>query len=86
MKDKKGAKVEAGSSKDFKTGDWRTLKPEWDKDKCIHCMKCVIFCPENCIKVKNGKRLETNFDYCKGCGICADVCPVKCIKMKMEEK
>ena len=45
-------------------------------------MLCAIYCPENCIPVKKGLRLETDFDFCKGCGICAQVCPAKAIKME----
>ena len=80
-----GGITEPGSSIDFKTGNWKTLSPDWDKKKCIHCMLCVVYCPENCIPQKKGIRLETDFSMCKGCGICAQVCPVKCIKMKKEE-
>ncbi len=81
----KGAVVKGGTAKENKTGSWKTLRPVWDKKRCIDCMLCVIYCPEACILAKKGKRLETDFDYCKGCGICAQVCPVKCIKMKKEE-
>ena len=77
---------EAGSSIHFKTGDWRSLRPVWVEKKCIHCMICVIDCPDDCIPTKgdakNIKRLETNLDFCKGCGICSQVCPTKCISMK----
>lgn len=81
-----GMITEAGSSKEFKTGDWRSFKPVWDEEKCIHCMICVPACPDDAIptendKDSNPKRKETDFDFCKGCGICAQVCPVKCIKM-----
>ena|SRR3989338_5431075 len=76
---------EAGSSKHFKTGDWRSFRPVIDEPKCINCMFCVVYCPEDCIRVKeDGKRGEINMDYCKGCGICMNVCPVKCIAMKEE--
>jgi len=79
-----GLITDAGNSKKFKTGDWRTYRPVWDKEKCIHCMMCVKYCPENCIAIKNGKRTETDFDYCKGCMICEQVCPVKCISRRRE--
>ncbi|MEK7166886.1 MAG: 4Fe-4S binding protein [Patescibacteria group bacterium] len=71
-----------GSSKEYKTGTWRTFCPIWNEKKCIHCLQCVQFCPENCIPVENGKRKKTNLDYCKGCGICSQVCPIKIIKME----
>ncbi len=67
-----------------KTGSWRNQRPEWNKKKCINCMLCVIYCPDNCILAKKGIRQETDFDYCKGCGVCAKVCPVKAITMKKE--
>ena len=76
-----GSLTEPASSLKFKTGSWKSFKPVWDKEKCIHCMICVVDCPENCIPTKNDKRGETNLDFCKGCKICAEVCPVKCIKM-----
>lgn len=75
-----------GSTTANKTGGWRTLMPKWNKGKCIQCMMCWQFCPDNSIPQKSGKRLETDFDFCKGCGICAEVCPVKCIEMVKEEK
>lgn len=77
---------EPGNSINNKTGGWRSMRPVFDKSKCIQCMKCWQFCPDAAIPQKNGKRLETDFDYCKGCGICAQVCPVKCIKMVPEQK
>lgn len=69
------------TSLDNKTGNWKVFKPKVDFNKCIHCMICVMDCPDICIPEKDGKRLETNFYFCKGCGLCMDVCPVKCIKM-----
>ena len=32
-----------GSSKNNKTGSWRTFKPVLDKEKCIDCDNCIIF-------------------------------------------
>ncbi len=82
---KEGTVVEPGSSLNNKTGGWKTFKPEVDFKKCIHCMRCVMYCPDICIPAKNNKRLGTNLEYCKGCGICEQVCPVKAIYM-VEEK
>ena len=75
----------AGNAREFKTGDWRSMKPVWDEEKCKQCGLCFAVCPENSIPVgKDCKRTETDFDYCKGCGVCAQVCPFKEIEMKVE--
>ena len=75
-----------GSSLEYKTGDWKTYKPVRDKTKCTNCMLCGIYCPENCIKLKDGKIQDPDLDYCKGCGICAKECPFKAITMKPLEE
>lgn len=76
-----GAAVkEPGSTKNNKTGSWRTFKPINDKDKCISCGICYYFCPEGCISTD----IVIDYDYCKGCGICAEECPVKAINMERE--
>ncbi len=69
--------LEAGSALKFKTGSWRAFKPRWIEENCIHCLLCWLYCPDNAVKVKDGKRGEFDFDYCKGCGICALECPGK---------
>ncbi len=80
-----GLIVEPGNSVNFKTGDWKTFKPIWDEKKCINCMTCFISCPEDAIKVVNGKITSPNLDFCKGCGICAQVCPTKALTMVKDD-
>ncbi len=78
-----------GSTKNNKTGGWRTYIPSTNFDKCIGCGTCSKVCPEGCITMKKGKDKQkpiTDYDYCKGCGVCAAECPVKCIEMKLEAK
>ncbi|ADI32106.1 4Fe-4S binding protein [Staphylothermus hellenicus] len=70
-------------STDYKTGDWRALRPVVDLNKCVKCMLCWIFCPDMAI-VWDGEKIVINYDYCKGCGICAHECPVNAITMVPE--
>ena len=81
-----GKITNAGSSLLNKTGSWRAFRPIHDKEKCINCMICYAFCPEEAILVEDGKVVGVNLDYCKGCGICAKECPVKAFSMKEESE
>ncbi len=76
-----------GSSEVYLSGDWRTFKPEFDHDKCIGCMLCFLYCPDNAITLdENMKIVSIDYDHCKGCGICAHECKVNAIKMVLDEK
>lgn len=70
-----GGIIESGTSEHFKTGDWRSKVPVWQEKNCIQCLNCWAFCPDNAIKIKDGKRAEYDYEFCKGCGICAEECP-----------
>ena len=40
---------DGGTSKAYKTGDWRTYKAVRDAEKCTHCLFCWIYCPDGAI-------------------------------------
>jgi pyruvate ferredoxin oxidoreductase delta subunit len=79
-----GMILEPGTSAEYKTGSWRSFRAIWDEDKCRHCFKCYLVCPDNSTVFKDGKMTGIDLDYCKGCGICADTCPFGAIEMKPE--
>ena len=83
---KGGIITRPGSSVFNKTGTWRAFRPVFDKEKCINCMICYSFCPEESIIVKDGKVSGVDLEFCKGCGICAKECPVKAYEMKEENE
>ena len=81
-----GATVsETGSSREYLTGTWRSIRPVVDKAQCIHCGVCWLYCPDAAIVEAEEGHFEADLDYCKGCGICARECPVGCITMVDEE-
>ena len=68
------------------TGLWRTVKPVMDREKCVKCGFCWMYCPDMAIPQKGGKRIETDYDFCKGCGICKTECMFGAITMEKEKK
>lgn len=77
---------EGGTSVVVETGDWRTMKPVIDWDKCRQCLLCAPVCPDMSIPVENGKRGAFNYFFCKGCGICVNTCPFGALTMVKDEK
>ena len=78
-----GIIFEAGNSKYYETGSWRTFRPIWDPDKCIQCMRCFYLCPDSAIIIEDGKVVGIDYRYCKGCGVCAQECPRKVQAIEM---
>jgi pyruvate ferredoxin oxidoreductase delta subunit len=56
-------------------GDWRINKPVLNKEHCIDCQNCWLYCPDTAIISRDKKMLKIDYDHCKGCGICSNVCP-----------
>ncbi len=55
--------------------DWRVFKPVFNRDTCIDCQNCWVFCPDTAIISRDKKMVGIDYDHCKGCGICVEVCP-----------
>ncbi len=77
--------TEPGSSREYRTGDWRSQKPTYNFTKCIKCGLCQIYCPEGCIQQNTEGYFQANMYWCKGCGICSKECPTGVISMVNEE-
>jgi pyruvate ferredoxin oxidoreductase delta subunit len=77
---------EPGNAAVYRTGDWRSQRPVYNKDRCIRCGTCYIFCPDMAIKILADGYIEHDLYYCKGCGICVEECPTDAITMVDEEE
>ena len=62
--------------------------PEYIKENCIFCEKCVDLCPMRAIhhhfgheKDKSDQKIMINLDLCIGCGVCAFNCPKDALAM-----
>ena len=77
--------TEPGSTREYRTGDWRSQRPTYDFGKCIKCGICQLYCPEGCIGQNAEGYFQSNLFWCKGCGICSKECPTKVISMVNEE-
>ncbi|MEA3374118.1 MAG: 4Fe-4S dicluster-binding protein [Campylobacterota bacterium] len=68
--------------------DWRIEKPLFNKDYCIDCQFCWLYCPDMSIIARDKKMIGVDMDHCKGCGICVEVCPTnpKSLLMFPEQK
>ncbi len=78
----------ASNSFTASVADWRIEKPIFNKDYCIDCQFCWIFCPDMSIISRDKKMIGVDYDHCKGCGICVEVCPTnpKSLLMYAEQK
>jgi pyruvate ferredoxin oxidoreductase delta subunit len=73
--------VEPGTSKSYRTSDWRSDRPIRDQSKCNKCGLCWLFCPDAAIYPLGDGLFEANLFHCKGCGICSVECPKGVITM-----
>lgn len=56
-----------------------SMKPRIDPVKCTGCGQCLIWCPENAIRM-NGNVAVINEKICIGCGECLTVCNFDAVK------
>lgn len=79
-----GIVTKPGSSRVNLTGDWRSSVPVVQKERCIKCGLCWVFCPDVAQIQDSEGCYSIDLNYCKGCGICARECPTGAIHMEKE--
>jgi len=74
---------EPGSTRRYRTGDWKNMIPVTAAEKCARCGVCWVVCPDMArfLDQRSGA-YDVNAFYCKGCGICARECPTGAISME----
>ena len=63
------------SSHEASVSDWRWIKPVYNRDICIDCQNCWVFCTDTAIISRDKKMVGVDYQHCKGCGVCVEVCP-----------
>jgi pyruvate ferredoxin oxidoreductase delta subunit len=76
---------DAGNAVEFKTVDWKSMRPVWDEGKCKHCLLCWVICPDMSIMVEEGRVKGFDYDHCKGCGLCVNQCKFNALDFVPEE-
>lgn len=66
--------VTRGIAQPFKKGGPRAALPEWDKDRCIRCGVCYVYCPHGAVYRQDDGFFDVIKDKCTGCGICHREC------------
>ncbi len=67
-----------------KNAGWRNIRPVINKEMCVGCLQCYLYCPDGVIFKKDGK-VAIDYDFCKGCGICKRICKLGAIEMEAEK-
>lgn len=81
-----GFVCEAGTSKSYITGGWRSMRPVWDAEKCTSCMLCWVACPDSSILVADERMTGIDYDHCKGCGVCVHECRFDALSFVREDE
>ena len=63
----------------------RSMRPTWDRERCIKCGMCYLFCPDAAIERDEEGYFDMDPQYCKGCGICQRECWFGVIEMREED-
>ena len=75
---------EAGNAVNFKTGDWRSEKPVFIKEKCRNCLLCFPVCADSAVILSDDGKVEGfDLDFCKGCLVCKEVCSFNAIEKEV---
>lgn len=80
-----GFVAEAGSSEEYVTGGWRSMRPVWTQENCTSCMLCWVACPDSSIIAHGGKMAGIDYRHCKGCGVCVNECRFNALQFVRED-
>lgn len=59
-----------------------SIKPhlQWLERLCIGCQTCVLSCPNESLRMENGK-LRIDRSRCRTCGVCVNACPANALEL-----
>ncbi len=76
--------VAKGEAKPYTPGSGGPI-PDWDKERCVRCGVCYVYCPTGAIARLEDGYFEAEKDICSSCGICHRECWFGVISMVEEE-
>ena len=71
-----------GKAKPYKPGTLPELIPVWDKNLCVRCALCYIYCPDAAISRLDDGFFGVDKNLCTGCGICHRECWFGAVSMQ----
>jgi pyruvate ferredoxin oxidoreductase delta subunit len=77
--------VVTGDAKPVSASAEKIASPEWDKERCIRCGICYLFCSTGAVTRLEDGYFEADTQLCSGCGICHRECWCGVIGMVEEE-
>ncbi len=53
--------------------------PQFNKEKCIHCARCINICPAKALTFNENKEVAADYNKCIRCYCCHEMCPADAI-------
>jgi 2-oxoacid:acceptor oxidoreductase delta subunit (pyruvate/2-ketoisovalerate family) len=77
--------LETGHAAPFTPGSKPERGPVWDRNLCVRCALCYLYCPDAAISRQDDGFFDVDMKVCTGCGICQRECWFGAISMQEVE-
>lgn len=77
--------LDSGDARPSAPGSPPQLQPVWDKNLCVRCALCYLYCPDAAISRQEDGYFDVDTKLCTGCGICHRECWFGAVTMQEVE-